>query len=76
VMSGIARWRWRSAWLWMIGRCLAAFAIVWVGRRLASRRESSAIEEFGYAIAPLVLFALFWLLADSPPTPNTWTRLT
>ena len=75
-MSGIARWRLRSAWLWMIGRYLAVFAFVWVGRRLAPRRVSGALEEFGYAIAPLVLFALFWLLADSPPRPNTWSRLT
>jgi hypothetical protein len=75
-MSGIARWRLQSAWLWMIGRCLVVFGLVWVGRRLTHRRVSGSLEEFGYAIAPLVLFALLWLLADSPPRANTWSRLT
>jgi hypothetical protein len=38
-------------------------------------RESRAIEEFGCAVAPLVLFALFWVLADSAPRPTAWARL-
>ena len=61
----------------MIWRLFVVFGLLWVGRRLArgiDGRESSAIDEFGCAIAPLVLFTLFWLLADSAPQPSAWTR--
>jgi drug/metabolite transporter (DMT)-like permease len=64
----VVRWRRRSAWLWIIGRLFAVFGLLWVGRRLGrgvDGGESRAIAEFGCAVAPLVLFALFWLLADS-----------
>jgi hypothetical protein len=50
-----------------------AYALLWVGRRFArviDARESHAIEECGCAVAPLVLFALVWLLADSSKRPN------
>jgi hypothetical protein len=29
-----------------------------------------AAEEFGCAVAPLLVFALLWLLAESPQRPN------
>jgi len=57
----------------MICRLFGVFGLLWVGRRLArgiDGRDRRVIEEFGCAIAPLVLFALFWLLADSAQRPN------
>jgi hypothetical protein len=44
------------------------------GRRLArgiDGYEWRAIEEFGCAVAPLLLFALIWLLADSARRPRS-----
>jgi hypothetical protein len=57
----------------MICRFFVAFGLLWVGRRLTrgiDGQASRTIEEFGCAIAPLVLFALFWLLADSGQRPR------
>jgi hypothetical protein len=76
--SQIVRWRRGSAWPWVIGRLFAVFGLLWVRRRLrrgVDGSESRAIEEFVCAAAPLVLFALFWALADSPQRPNAWARL-
>jgi hypothetical protein len=53
----------------MIGRVVAVLGLLWIGGRLArgiAGRESRAIEECGCAIAPLLLFALFWLLVRFP----------
>jgi hypothetical protein len=53
----------------MICRVFVGFALLWVGARFArviDGRKSRAIEEYGCAVAPLVLFALLWLLDDSP----------
>jgi hypothetical protein len=77
MASQVVRRRRRSAWLWMICRLFGVFGLLWVGRRLArgiDGREWRVIEECGCAIAPLVLFALFGLLADSAQRPNAWTR--
>ena len=74
----MVRWRRRSAWLWMICRLFGVVGLLWVGRRLVrgiDGREWRVIEEFGCAIAPLVLFAFFWLLADSAQRPNARARL-
>ena len=52
----------------MIDGFFALLYLMWGGRRLARRidaHEWRAIEEFGCAVAPLALFALIWLLADS-----------
>lgn len=71
-------WQRRSAQFWMICGLFAIVSLLWAGRRLArgiDGREWRAIEEFGGAIAPLVLFALIWLLTDSSPRPNAEARL-
>jgi hypothetical protein len=68
-------WQRRSAQLWMICGLFAITSLLWAGRRLARRIEWRAIEEFGGAIAPLVLFALIWLLADSSPRAKAEARL-
>jgi hypothetical protein len=65
-------WLRRPARLWMI---CGLFAILFSsgeaeGWRAVDGREWRAIDEFGCAIAPLVLFALIWLLVDSAPPPN------
>jgi hypothetical protein len=62
----------------MICRLFGVVGLLWVGRRLVrgiDGREWRVIEEFGCAIAPLVLFAFFWLLADSAQRPNARARL-
>jgi hypothetical protein len=62
--------------LWLISRVFVAFGLLWVGRRLArwiDDRESRAIDECR-AIAPLVLFTLYWLLVDSAQ-PSAWAKL-
>jgi hypothetical protein len=69
VAHQMAEWRRRLACLWMICRVFVAFGLLWVGGRFArviDGRKSRAIEECGCAVAPLVLFALLWLLDDSP----------
>jgi hypothetical protein len=80
VAEGEAKvsWQGRSTQLWMICGLFAIMSLLWGGRRLArgiDGRAWRAIEEFGGAIAPLVLFALIWLLADSSPGPNAEARL-
>jgi hypothetical protein len=72
------QWRRRSAWLWMICGLVAVAYLPWGGRRLArgiGGREWHAIDEFGCAVAPLLLFALIWLLADSAQRPNARVRV-
>jgi hypothetical protein len=52
----------------MICGLFAVLYLQWGGRRLArgiDGRAWLAIEEFGCAVAPLLAFALIWLLADS-----------
>jgi hypothetical protein len=74
----MVRWRRRSAWLRIIGRLFATFGLLWVRRRLGrgvDGRESRAIEACVRGVAPLVLFALLWVLADSAERPNAWARL-
>jgi hypothetical protein len=69
VATQMAGWRRRLACLWIIARVFVAFALLWVGGRFAhvsDGRKSRAVEECGGAVAPLVLFALLWLLDDSP----------
>jgi len=51
-----------SAWLWTVGRIMAALAILWVSRRLVGRRQSRTIDEYGRAIVPLMAFARLWLV--------------
>jgi hypothetical protein len=74
----IVSWQRRSAQLWMVCGLFAIVSLLWGGRRLArgiDGRNWRAIEEFGEAIAPLLLFALIWLLADSSPRPKAEARL-
>ena len=55
------------AWLWICG-LLAMLCLLWAWRRLARGivgQEWRPIEEFGVAVAPLMLFALLWEL-DGP----------
>jgi hypothetical protein len=54
----------------MMARFVSNFSILWIARRLGGRRESRAIEEYGCAIAPLIVFALLWLLTDSVQRPK------
>ncbi len=70
-------WQRRSAWVWIIRGLVAVLYLLWSGRRLArgiDGCERRAIEEFGCAAAPLVFFALLWLLADSPQRPKVHVR--
>jgi hypothetical protein len=62
----------------MIRGLVAVLYLHWSGRRFARGidwRERRAIEEFRRAVAPLLLFALLWLLADSPQRPKVHARL-
>ena len=61
----MAKWRRASAWLWAVGRLVAVFGFLWASRRLLGRRRSRAIEDYGRAIAPLIAFALLWLMVRS-----------
>jgi len=57
----------------MIGSLFAVLSFLWGRRRLArgiDGRQWRAIEEFGCAVAPLLLFALMWLLVDSAQRPH------
>jgi hypothetical protein len=58
----------------MGGRFLARFGLVWVGRVFGRDRKSPAIEEFGRAVAPLLLFAIFLLVVDSAQQPSQSLR--
>ena len=65
--SIVAEWRRSVASLWMICRFFVIVCLLSIGRALArgvDRRGRHAIEDFGYAAAPLVLFALIALLGD------------
>jgi hypothetical protein len=62
----------------MIWGLVAVLYLLCGGRRLArgiDGREWCAIEEFGCGVAPLLVFALIWLLADSAQRPNAQARL-
>jgi hypothetical protein len=72
------QWRRHSPRLWMICGLFAVVYLLWDGRRLARRavgREGRGIDEFRCAVAPLVVYALMWLLADSAQPPNAQVRL-
>jgi hypothetical protein len=61
------------AWLWMVCGLFAVLYLLWDGRRLArgiDRRDWRTIEEFRYAVAPLLLFALLCLFADFVQPPD------
>ena len=65
-----AQWRRPAGWLWMIAGVVAVLCLLWGGRRMSrgvNEHAWCAIEECGRSIAPLVLFALLWLMADPPP---------
>jgi hypothetical protein len=66
----MASWRHESAWLWTVGRIMAALGLLWVSRRLIGRRQSRAIDEYSRAIVPLMAFALLWLLVYSGQRSN------
>jgi hypothetical protein len=68
--DGMAKWRRESAWLWTIGRLVAAFGFAWVSRGLTCRWQSPGGEEYGREIAPLIAFALLWLLVGSGRRSN------
>jgi hypothetical protein len=68
-----AQWRRSAGWPWMIAGLVAVLCLLWGGRRVArgvNEHVWRAIEECGSAIAPLLLFALLWLIVDPPPRPN------
>jgi hypothetical protein len=46
----MASWRHEFAWLWTVGRIMAAFGLWWVSRRLVGRRQSRAIDGYSRAI--------------------------
>ena len=72
------QWRRRLAWLWMVAGFVALTCLLCCGRRVAwlvNEHTSRAIEEYGSAIAPLLLFTLLWLIADPPPRPSGRARL-
>jgi hypothetical protein len=75
----LAQWRRRGAWLQVGLGLFAVMCLVWGGRKFArgiDRRALIALEEFGCAVAPLILIALVWLLAGStrPPNPRVRSR--
>jgi hypothetical protein len=60
--------------LWIVGG-LAALYFLCGGRRIARSidwREWRAFEEFGDSVAPLVLIALVWLLAEPMDTRKVY----
>jgi hypothetical protein len=57
----------------MFSRFLAAFVLVWAGGNGQGARRR-ALEEVGGALAPLILFALVWLLVGAPEDPKAWAR--
>jgi hypothetical protein len=54
--------------------CVAAVGLRWITRGVIGRRQSSGIEEYGRAIAPLIAFALLWLLVYSGQRTNAEVR--
>jgi hypothetical protein len=59
----------------MFAGLVAVLCLWWGGRRigrLVNEQTWQAIEEYDGAIAPLVLFALLWLIVD-PPRANGHT---
>jgi hypothetical protein len=73
VHGRVVHWRRGSAWLWMLAGLVALLCLLWGGRRMArgvNEHAWRAIEECGAAIAPLLLFALLWLIVDPPPRPD------
>jgi hypothetical protein len=77
-MRGLmVQWRQRGAWLQVTVGFVAIVCLLWSGRRFArgiDSRALSALEEFGGAVAPLILLALMWLLAESTRSPNARVR--
>jgi hypothetical protein len=63
-----SRWGSRSTWRWLLCGLVGVLCLLCGGRRIARRiagHKWGAIEEFGCAVAPLVLFALVWRLAGA-----------
>ena len=77
-MSGQAvRWRRHLAWLQVTLGLFVVLCLLWGGRRFArgiDRRALMAVDEFACAAAPLILFALMWLLAGSTRSSNARVR--
>jgi hypothetical protein len=73
----MVEWRQRGAWLQVTVGFFAIVCLLWSGRKFAraiDSRAMSALEEFGGAVAPLILLALMWLLAGSTRSPNARLR--
>jgi hypothetical protein len=61
-------WRLCQAWRWLVCSTVAVLYLVLGHHRLVrslSARTWRAIDDYGLAVAPLVVFALFGLLVDS-----------
>jgi hypothetical protein len=68
AVIAVSRWGSRSTWRWLLCGLVAVLCLLCGGRRVARQiapHKWGAIEEFGCAVAPLVLFALVWLLAGA-----------
>ena len=77
MRGGMVQWRQRGAWIQVTVGLFAIVCLLWSGRRFArgiDSRALSALEEFGGAVAPLILIALMWLLAGSTRSPNARVR--
>jgi hypothetical protein len=73
----VVQWRQRGVWLQVTVGCVVIACLLWSGRKFArgiDSRALSALEEFGGAVAPLMLLALIWLLAESTRSPNARVR--
>ena len=73
----MVQWQRRGAWLQVALGLFAVVCLLWTGRKFArgiDRRALIALEEFGCAVAPLILIALMWLLAESTRSPNARVR--
>jgi hypothetical protein len=72
-MAAVTRWRaggMSPRGRGQVGRIVAAFGLSWASRRLVSRRQSHAIDEYGRAIVSLMAFALLWVLVYSRQRSN------
>jgi hypothetical protein len=62
----------------MIAGLAALLFVLWSTRRMSrgiNEHAWRALEECGSALAPLLVFALLWLMADLVRRPNARARL-
>ena len=68
VPIAVFQWRRHSTWVWVIRGLFAVFHLMYGGRR-------RAINQFGCAVAPLLVFALMWPIVDAAQRQHADARL-